>query len=130
MLSEIFDRNGVFKGYPAERRDIIRKYVAERGLEWVIGAMVDGSIGYHSYWSAKHLIESVLANEYACSERTIAIFNGDPSKEILRDIRLFEDLERRNPEKVNRILKLVERMKSFDVIQEWTLSAAYPTLNI
>jgi len=129
-LSDLFDRSGVFKGYPVERRDVIRKYVRDKGLEWVIGAVVDGSIGYHSYGSAKRLVEGVLANRYVGCERTSCIFNGDASKEILRDIRLFEDLERRKPEKVKRILELVKKMKSLNMIQSWTLSMAYPTLNI
>jgi len=129
-LSDLFDRKGLFKGYPVERRDVIRRYVRDKGLEWVIGALVDGSIGYHSYLSAKRLIDRVVANKFALCERTSAIFNGDASKEILWDIRLFEDLEKRNPDKVKRILELVKRMKSLNMIQSWTLSMAYPTLNI
>jgi len=129
-LSDIFDRKGLFKGYPVERRDVIRRYVRDKGLEWVIGALVDVSIGYHSYLSAKRLIDRVVANKFALCERTSAIFNGDASKEILWDIRHFETLEKLNPKKVKRILLLVNRMRNLSVIQQWTLSMAYPTMPI
>jgi hypothetical protein len=127
-MAGIFDRNGVFAGYDREKLDVIRKAVADKGLEWVIAALVDGSIGYHTYHSAKNLIESVLANEFTSCERTSACFNGDASAEILADIRYFEALEKRNPERVKRVVEFTRKMANLDTIQSWTLSAMYPTI--
>jgi hypothetical protein len=114
--------------YDKEKIEKIRKCVNEKGLEWVIAAMVDGSVGYHSHSSAENLLKHVLADQFWVCERTTAMYKGDASEEILHDIRCFEALERVEPETVKRIVEFVKKTSNLDVIQSWTFSAMYPTL--
>jgi hypothetical protein len=129
-MNSIFDEEGLFKGYPKEELKRVKKIVEEKGLDWLITAMIHGSIGYHSYLSAKHMIHNVLKGKYAGCERTSACFKGNPIKEILSDARCFEDIERRDPQRVKRILEFVKATSNLDWIQQTTLGLAYPTMGI
>jgi hypothetical protein len=105
----------------------VREYVERKGLDWCIAALVDGSIGYYWYDTAKRLIESVLKGRNWVSERTGACFGGNSAKEALFDFRNFERLEERDPERARGIVELVKRTAGLDIIQAWTFSALYPT---
>jgi hypothetical protein len=105
----------------------VREYVERKGLDWCIAALVDGSIGYYWYDTAKRLIESVLNGRNWICERTVACFGGNSAEEALFDFRNFERLEERDPERVKRIIELVKRTANLDIPEAWTFSALYPT---
>ena len=108
----------------------IKQIVEQKGLDWLVGAMIEGSIGYHSVISAENMIKRVLKGKYTCCERTLAIFDANPVKEIKYDIRIFKALEQQNPEKVKRIIRLVKHLRCLNHIQQTTFGLMYPTLNI
>jgi len=116
--------------YAKDSVEAIRKIFKEKGEEWLIGALIDGSIGYYSVFSARRLIISVLAGRYVMYERTSANFDGDAAKEILRDAGVFARLEETNPEKVKRVLEFVKATEKLDPIQQMTVGLMYPTMNI
>jgi len=112
-------------------REELVKIAKRKGKTWAIAAMVDGSIGYHSPQSAKIRIEQLIEGERVSGcERTYACYGGDSLKEIEADFTYFLHIEKSNPEKVKRLVKLMKKLTKLSTIQQWTLSAAYPTLNL
>jgi hypothetical protein len=105
----------------------VREYVERKGLDWCIAALVDGSIGYYCYDTARRLIESVLKGRNWVCERTGACFRGNSAEEALFDFRNFERLEERDPERVRRVIELVKRTAGLDTPEAWTFSCMYPT---
>jgi len=71
----------------------VREYVGLKGLDWCITAMVHGSIGYHSYDTAKHLIESVMDGRNWVCERTIACFRANAAKEASATLNILNGLQ-------------------------------------
>jgi hypothetical protein len=59
----------------------VREYVEFKGMDWCIAAMVHGSIGYYSYYTAKCLIGSVLNGGNWVCEETMACFRANAAKE-------------------------------------------------
>ena len=116
--------------YPESRVSKIKRLIETKGEEWLISAMVEGSVGYHSYNSAKRMIDRVLQGKFTLCERTSACFSGDASMEILHDAECFEWLEQYNKDKVERIVEFVKKTKNLDPIQQVTIGLMYPTVGI
>jgi hypothetical protein len=107
----------------------IETTLQEKGKEWIIAAMVDGSVGYHDPEHAERLIRDYLngIRESWC-ERCIACFDADLEKMILSDIEMFERLEQRDPEKTKRIIEFVQRLMKTDETTRMTVSMMYSTM--
>ena len=53
----------------------------EKGMDWLVAALIEGSIGYHSPKHAKILVERAVAGEVKdYCERCVACFNCDLMK--------------------------------------------------
>lgn len=105
----------------------IRKVVEAKGLPWVIAAMIDGSIGYHSARSAELMVNYTLKGVYWGCERTGACFGNDPVEEILHDIRYFQHVEEESPEKVKAVIAFAEATKDLSWVERTTAGLMYPT---
>ena len=74
----------------------------KRGKDWLVAAVVHGSIGYYSPLGAQNCIEEYLRGQREnYSERCTSCFGSDLEKEILHDLSSFESLP---PDKQNRVL--------------------------
>ncbi len=59
-------------------KEKLKEILQEKGEDWLIAALVDGSIGYHTPQGAKRLIESALQGETKdYCERCLAVYKGD-----------------------------------------------------
>jgi hypothetical protein len=118
------------------RRAALAKIVHEKGREWGVAAMIDGSIGYHGVTSAANTIDQLLRGGrlWAC-ERTLACYRGDPLAELESDFAYFE---RKESYAVNSVEELIEyvrqaepQLAKLDPTQRWavetTNSMLYPT---
>jgi len=114
----------------AEEVEKVKAIVEKRGKDWLIAAMIHGSIGYHSVGSAENMIEAVLKGRYWGCERTSACFDGDPIREIMRDVADYEFLEQYAPETAKGVLAYVEKTRNLDHIAQQTLGLMYPTLGL
>jgi hypothetical protein len=134
FVEEVLNRDGLppakFKGYSINRLQYIKRALEKFGELWVITAMVDGSIGYHTFSSAKTLLTNVVENTYVVCERTMACYDGDASLEIASDIFRMERLAEENPEKAKRLMEFVEKIANLPWEQATAISSLYPTLNI
>jgi hypothetical protein len=109
----------------------LREILQEKGMDWLIAAMVDGSIGYHSPQSAKMLIESALNGETkdAC-ERCLACYKGNLLDMIESDVRSMRFLEKNLPDKASRLVQSMQHFSNLTHIQEMTFSTMYPTTGV
>jgi hypothetical protein len=109
----------------------LRKILQEKGMDWLIAAMVEGSIGYHSPRSAKMLIESALNGEIndAC-ERCLACYKGNLLDMIESDVRGMRFMEQNLPENASRLVQAMSRLSTLTPLQEMTFSMMYPTSGV
>lgn len=114
----------------AEEVAKVQAIVEKHGKEWLIAAMIHGSIGYHSVGSAETLINGVLKGRHWGCERTDACFKGDPIAEIEHDASYFEYLEENSSETPKRVLVLVEQLRKLSDVQQTTFGLMYPTLGL
>jgi len=103
----------------------------EKGMDWLVAALIEGSIGYHSPKHAKILIERAVAGEVKdYCERCVACFNCDLMKMIERDVEIFERLEARDPQRSERIVNVAKQIASLDEEGQSLVSLAYPTMGV
>lgn len=111
------------------RRALLKKLVQERGELWAIAAMIEGSIGYHSYISAQNRIRQLMRDDYIYGcERSYACFRGDSVAEIEHDFKCFLYIEEVNPDRIMRIVSFVERLGQYDDATQSTIGLFYPTM--
>jgi len=130
---EVLNHDGLpakFKGYSINRLQYIKRAMDKYGELWVIAAMVDGSIGYHTFTSAKNLLTNVMENTFIGCERTMTCYDGDASLEIASDIFRMERLAEKNPEKAKRLMEFVKKIANLPWEQASAISSLYPTLTI
>lgn len=76
----------------------LREILQEKGIDWLIVAMVEGSIGYHSPKHAKRIIEEALSGQTKdYCERCMACYNCDLLAMIDSDIKRMKYLEEQSP---------------------------------
>ena len=103
----------------------------KKGMDWLIAAMIEGSIGYHSPKHAKILINRAIAGEVKdYCERCVACFNCDLMKMIERDVEIFERLEARDLQRSERIVSVAKQIASLDEEGQSLVSLAYPTTGV
>lgn len=109
----------------------INKTLEEKGEDWVVAAMVEGSIGYHTPRHARLLIKRFREGEREdWCERCLAVFKRNLVRMIYHDIRVFESLEKRDPEKAKRIIELVKKVEGLKPEEQIAVGLGYPTMNI
>jgi len=109
----------------------LKKLVEEKGKEWLVAAMVEGSIGYHTPKHAEILIGRALSGKTVdWCERCDACFKTDLFEMINYDIRHMLFLEDRNAAKAMRLVETVKVISTMDNEAQLSVSLAYPTMNI
>jgi len=109
----------------------LEKLVQEKGLDWAVAALVDGSLGYYSPRAARLEIQRFLSGEtHSYSERCSSCYGGDLAQMLAHDFRVFLYEEHNNPKRVQRIIERITRWASatLDTAGDMTVSAIYPTL--
>lgn len=111
--------------------ETLKQIYQEKGKRWLISALVEGSIGYHTPRHAARLIERALKGESKdhC-ERCDAVFKDDLLMMISHDIRTLSYLENNNPDRFNRVMKAVGLISQFDEGRQATFSLLYPTMGL
>jgi hypothetical protein len=103
----------------------------EKGMDWLVAALIEGSIGYHSPKHAKILINRAIAGELKdYCERCVACFNCDLMKMIERDVEIFERLEARYPQRSEHIISVAKQISNLDEEGQSLVSLAYPTMGV
>ena len=109
----------------------LNNILEEKGMDWLVAALIEGSIGYHSPKHAKILIERAVAGEVKdYSERCVACFNCDLMKMIERDVEIFERLVARDPQRSGRIVSVAKQIANLDEEGQSLVSLAYPTMGV
>ena len=106
----------------------IEQTLKEKGELWLMSAMIEGSIGYHSAEHAKRLIQDYMNGERRDScERCYCCYGSDLEAMIMRDVEYFLYLEKHNQEKVVRIIEYTKQTMGLSDIEQMTASMMYPT---
>src|SRR5665811_580078 len=93
----------------------LKRVIEKKGMDWLVAALIEGSIGYHSPKHAKILINRAIAGEVKdYCERCVACFNCDLMKMIERDVEIFEHLESRDPQRSKRFVNFAKQIASLD----------------
>ena len=109
----------------------LNSVIEKKGMDWLVAALIEGSIGYHSPKHAKILIERAVAGEVKdYCERCVACFNCDLMKMIERDVEIFEHLESRDPQRSKRFVNFAKQIASLDEEGQSLVSLAYPTMGV
>jgi hypothetical protein len=112
-----------------EMKAVIRRAINEKGRMYVIGAMVEGSIGYHTPNHASRLIDDFLAGKEECyCERAMALYHDDLITMMYWDVYVFDNMQA--VDRRDRIVKAVEVIMSKDSETQELISLAYPTMGI
>ncbi len=111
----------------------IKKVLDEKGDDWVVAAIVDGSIGYSDPKHAKILIKHYKEGERRdFCERCYALYDGNLEKMILDDISKFEYAQETSPDRAKRVIEFVkvwdEKAGNSDPLN--SVGLAYPTIMI
>ncbi len=109
-------------------RNKILSILEEKGEDWVVAAMVEGSIGYHSPAHARILINDIKDGRTtdAC-ERCLAFFKGDLLAMVNHDIKGFSHV---SPAKVTRLVGAVKGLEHAGPIQQISWGLMYPTAGV
>jgi hypothetical protein len=108
----------------------IRKTLDEKGVNWIIAAIVEGSIGYYDPHGARRVIEKYIEGERQnFCERCYCLYDGDQEKMVLDDIRKFLYLEQSCPDRFKNVMKFIEAWASMpEQPFGGTIGLAYPTI--
>ncbi len=95
--------------------------------EDLIMALVDDSIGYYSYQGAAHQVEAFLEGKAGSySERGLACFRGDLTKEVEAAVSHWNRLSQEKKEALRRFGGHLSKVNDWATAA--TISMAYPTL--
>jgi hypothetical protein len=109
-------------------RNEILKTLKETGEDWVVAAMIEGSIGYHSPAHARRLLKSIRGGETQdWCERCIACFKGDLLGMVKHDIDGFRHI---SPAKTDRLVKVVPQLETMNSAQQMLFGMMYPTAGV
>jgi hypothetical protein len=109
-------------------RDEILKTLEEMGEDWVVAAMIEGSIGYHNPGHSRRLIKNIRKGETKdWCERCTACFKGDLLAMVKHDIDGFMHV---SPAKTDRLVKAVPQLETMNSAQQMAFSLMYPTAGV
>jgi hypothetical protein len=107
----------------------IRKILEDnqRGRDWLVAAIVHGSIGYYTPLGSENILNSYIRGEREnYSERCVTCFQCDLEKEILHDIAAFESLDQSTKTK---LVETIREVRKMDGVSQTTFGLFYPTTN-
>lgn len=106
----------------------LEKMIKEKGDDWMIAALVHGSIGYYSPHSTKIHLDRLRNRDFDSNDRIEACFQGDSSRELEHDTRSFASWEAMHPNKASALIEFVKKTKQVtDFAFNAGFSAAAPT---
>ncbi len=109
-------------------RNTILKALEEMGEDWVVAAMIEGSIGYNSLWHTRYLTENIREGEtQGWCERCTACFKGDLLAMVKHDIDGFGHV---SPARVDRLVKAAQQIETMNSVQQMAFSLMYPTAGV
>ncbi len=109
-------------------RDEILKALEEKGEDWVVAAMIEGGIGYHSPGHARRLIKNIREGETQdWCERCTACFKGDLLAMVKHDIDGFRLVSQ---VKADRLVKAAPQLETMNSAQQMAFSLMYPTAGV
>lgn len=112
---------------------LFKKVLETKGGSWLIVAMMDGSIGYHTATHSQNIIKAVLEDYPSYCERVMACYNSDLMRMLFLDIlHLNRELScepesRKKPLLLDMITKM-DKLLGMSYIEQMSISMAYPTL--
>ena len=112
--------------------ELFKYILKDKGIAWLIVAIVDGSHGYYSHKSAEIVVNAIVDGTIALSERCMACYQSDLMKMVFSDIRrmfriMESDEDTRNKQKNLRQIEDVDKLLDLTIVEQMTLSALYPT---
>jgi len=106
----------------------LEKAITEKGYDWVLGAMMEESLGYYVPSTARLAIRDYFKGEEKCySERCVALYGRDLEKMLLDDIRKFKQ---EDPKRAERIVESVKKLREIPTERQMEISLMYPTMRI
>lgn len=115
----------------SEQKAYIQQCLAEKGDDWVMAAMIDGSIGYHSVKHCEILISRFRAGEETdWCERCDACFKCDLIRMMFCDCIGFARQEAQGFDSVAKNIAFVKATRNLSDEHQTMLTLAYPTMGI
>ena len=111
-----------------DMRATIQKALDERGDNYVIAAMIEGSIGYHTYNHAKRLVDEFKSGEEVCYCERASLYDNDLLSMMDDDVRLMQRIEEYSPDKVKVLVQFAEKTSQMSNESQESISLLYPTL--
>ena len=91
----------------------INETLEQKGEDWVVAALVDGSIGYYGAQSARIVVEEFKRGETEnYSERCIALYKCDLLSEMVHDIKYFQRREESDQKGAQKLIKRVQESRT------------------
>lgn len=111
-----------------EWRQVIDQALAEHGEDWLVAALIEGSIGYYQPTTAMNnvVIPYKKGEETCYSERAFACFAADLLWMLWSDVDMFN---RKDPETQRQKLLYVKWARRHSEEAQGSLSMLYPTMN-
>lgn len=110
---------------------LVKIIIDDKGREFCIAALIDGSIGYYSPDSADNMLRHIERGDKWFAERTMACFNGDGLAEFWYDIKRFIRIETDDFDKVKRLVNFVKlSLGKMSTEKSMAFSSLYPTMGI
>lgn len=109
----------------------IVKTIEEKGEDWVVAALFDGSLGYHTPSHARRLIRRFMeGHRKDWCERCLSVFDSKLDVMMYADITGFERVERRDPEKVRKLIEFVREVEKLDQVDQIGIGLMYPSMGV
>lgn len=106
----------------------IEELIKDLDEDWLIAALVEGSIGYYSPHSGMMTLHNMINEGDNYSERNMTVFHGNPVEELKSDIQHFKWIAQNNPAEAKRLIEFVRANKEdSDFARNGTFSSMYPT---
>ena len=105
----------------------IRKILedSERGRDWLVAAIVHGSIGYYTPLGAENILNNYIRGDREnYSERCVTCFQCDLEKEIFHDVSAFQTLDQSRQTK---LIQRIREVRKMDCVSQTTFGLFYPT---
>lgn len=104
----------------------INEFIATRGDNAMVAALIEGSIGYFTVKHAENDLAAWKRGEMqSYCERAMACFRCDRIDMYLHDIRYFESC---SAEKQAKLIEFVNATRGMDSISQMSISMHYPTM--
>ena len=120
------------KNRDSKEVELFKEVLASKGKPWLIVALIEGSIGYHTPTHAKMIIKNILEGYPSYCERVMACYKSDLMRMVFLDILHLNriqigDKDSREFIKVSHMIENIDKLLSLNPIQQSTLSMLYPT---